>query len=315
MIYFIINPVAGGGRAARLWPRYRFVLEAAFPGQCDFHLTSGPKSASQLAQKLANSGARRIVSVGGDGTHHQVVNGLYAALGQKKLAEVTYALLPLGSGNDWIRTHDIPRQITEWIEMYRKDVVHRQNLGLIEYRDSAGNPHSRIFTNVAGVAYDAFVVERTDRLRCKSRWIYPLLTLWYLRHFEPPRLRLSYDGKTVERRFHTINIGIGRYSGGGMQLVPQADSVGRTFALTYAPAFSVAKIIANGWRFYTTTVGRTKGVVTTQANDITIEAAKLGSDLRIEADGELLGWGPLRFELLPAALSFVAPPKKEPRQP
>jgi diacylglycerol kinase family enzyme len=290
---------------ARRWPTYEARLRLAFP-DLEVYTSAAPGDAAALAERLALAGRNRIVAVGGDGTHHEVINGLFNALGAAGMDKVTYALLPLGSGNDWIRTHRVPKKIEPWIRGYQRAKLSKQNLGIISYRDANGLPKSRIFTNVVGMAYDAYVVRRSAANRFKSRLLYPLLTLAYLGAYTPPTLRLTFDGQApIEQPFHTINVGIGRYSGGGMRLVPQADPAGPDFALTYAPALSIPMILAHGWRFYTATIGRVPGVVCTSARKVKIEAVGARNSLEIEADGEWLGYGPIEVELLPQSLTFV----------
>lgn len=307
MIHFIINPAAGNGKASGLWKAYENELSTVLK-DIKTHFSEKTGDARTIAKQLVESGARQVVAVGGDGTNNEVINGLYDALGADDLTEVTYALLPLGSGNDWIKTHKIPRRLTDWIKMYQAGKTSTQNLGLIDYVNFDGKPEQRVFANVAGMAYDAYVVKRMERLSYKNPLLYPLLTLAYLGAFSPPKLELKYDAdETVRQRFHTINVGVCRYNGGGMRLVPQADPQGDDFALTYAKKLSIFRILASSWRFYTDTVGQIKGAVTTHAKSVTVDAVETPEDLLIEADGELLGTGPLRFTLLPAKLKFIKP--------
>jgi diacylglycerol kinase family enzyme len=237
-----------------------------------------------------------IVGVGGDGTHHDLVNALVV---HDLLGQVTYAPLPLGSGNDWCRTLGIPRHILRWIEVIKKGNTIDHRIGKLTYEQGAG-PQVRYFINVAGLAYDAEVVRRSGTLPVRHRWMYPFLTLAYLKGFTQPELELRYDGQLVTGRFHTINLGIGRYNGGGMRLVPQADPTADTLALTYARNLPTGRIIANGWRFYTDTIGRVEGVTTTHARHVTISGAT-----RLEADGELLGTAPVTAALIPRRLRVI----------
>lgn len=250
------------------------------------------------------------MAVGGDGTHHEVINGMIDALGVDRLGEIRYALLPVGSGNDWVRTHRIPKRLDHWIERYRRGEDRWQNIGAIDYEDESGRPQRRYFANVAGCCYDAYVVRRSATASIKNRLLYPLLTLWYLKDFSPTPVQLIYEddeGKSQEvvNPFYTINVGIGRYNGGGMRLVPQADPAGDTFALTYARQLSVFRILLNGLHFYTGRIGTVKEVTTTHARKLRINAPTPGTKVAIEADGEWLGYGPISIELLPAALRFA----------
>lgn len=308
MIHFIINPAAGNGKTARAWPRLEQKLRAKL-GALKGHYTQSPKDADRIIDAIqrSHSGELNIVAVGGDGTHHEVINGIYNVLGPDQLQRVRYALLPFGSGNDWVKTHRIPRRIDAWIRMYQHGYKRSHNLGQIDYQDFSGQAASCIFTNVAGMAYDAYVVQQSASTAFKHKLLYPLLTLAYLRDYRPPKLELQFDGQQVQQRFHTINVGISKYNGGGMRLVPQADPFGDQLALTYAPRLSIPTILVNGWRFYTSTIGRVKGVVCTQAKKINISAPDRSEDLLIEADGELLGYGPVRIALLPTKLAVIVP--------
>lgn len=301
--YFIVNPTAGRGKTGRRWPSYLPRLQAAFP-QMNWVMTTRAGQAGELAKAAIQTGRTNIVAVGGDGTHHEVVNGIVVAGG---LDAVTYALLPIGSGNDWVRTHGIPHQLDRWITMLKTKKTTQQRLGEVAYF-SDDQPQTRVFANVAGLAYDAYVVRRTEETGFKNRFIYPLMTLLYLKNFTPPLLCLSYDEPPpIEVRFHTINVGICQYSGGGMSLVPQAIPNGERFALTFAKQLSVPKILLNSWRFYTHGIGKIAGVTTTFALNVKVASLHQKSQVEVEADGEWLGHGPVEFTLLEKRLRFVVP--------
>lgn len=306
--FFIVNPAAARGRAQQYWMAYLPTLQAAFPAM-EWAFSSGEDGSGALALEALQAGHRHLVAVGGDGTQQQVLSAIFSNYSSQQLGAWSYALLPLGSGNDWARTHRIPRRLKDWIAMYQAGKLHHQNIGRIRYFSDAGTPALAYFANVAGLAYDAYVVERAEKSKIKNRWLYPLLTLWYLKDFRAPAMQLLYDGQIVQQRYYTINIGIGRYSGGGMRLVPQAIPDGDHFALTYAAALHPLRILLNSFRFYTGGIGKVKGVCTTFAQHIQISvlanAAKGCS--AIEADGEWLGYGPFEVELLPLALPFIGP--------
>ena len=301
--YFIVNPVAGQGKTGRRWSGYLLRLQIAFPGM-EWVLTTRSGEARKLAEQAIKEGRKGIVAVGGDGTHHEVVNGIVDAGG---LTQTIYALLPIGSGNDWVRTHNIPRNLDKWIAMLRAKRLDEQRLGRINYF-LGGQPQTRTFANVAGLAYDAYVVRRTEETGFKNRFIYPLMTLLYLKDFIPNQLRLIYDEHPpVENNFYTINVGICKYSGGGMSLVPQANPNGDKFALTYARHLQIFKILLQSWRFYTRSIGEITEVTTTFALDVKVAAIDQAGKVEVEADGEWLGYGPVEFSLLEERLRFVTP--------
>ncbi len=284
--HFIVNPAAAGGKAAAWWSAAEPVLRRRIP---DFTATVAGTRAGigQVVKEVLGESPRDIIGVGGDGTHHDIVNALIET---DSLKRCTYAPLPLGSGNDWCRTLAVPRHLVRWLNImeHGKCIDHR--IGKLTFASG----RVRHFINVAGFAYDAEVVRRADQQTFKHRLMYPLLTAAYLPGYHPPLLTLEYDGMRIEDRFHTINLGIGRYNGGGMRLVPQANPTGSELALTYARALPVPRILANSWRFFTDSIGKVRGVTTTHARTIHVDGPT-----GVEADGEYLGEGPVRAELLP----------------
>ncbi|MCP9236472.1 diacylglycerol kinase family protein [Lewinella sp. JB7] len=291
--YFIVNPAAAGGRALRWWRHALPVLQRRL-GPLDHAVVRERAALPEIIESAVECGHDRLVGVGGDGTHHAIVN----ALVDRRLTDrLTYVPLPLGSGNDWCRTLNVPRHLVRWLQTYREERTIQHRIGGLSY--GAGS-RVQYFINVAGLAYDAEVVRRCSRTRWKHGLLYPLFTAAYLPAYRPPELRLTYDGTSVEGRFHTINLGIGRYNGGGMQPVPQADPTADTLALTYAVNTPVHRIIRNSWRLFTPTIGSTAGVTTTHAREIMVTGPT-----GLEADGEWLGTGPVRAALIGQRLRVV----------
>ena len=155
------------------------------------------------------------------------------------------------------------------------------------------------------MAYDALVLRKADASRFKHRLLYPAMTLWFLRDFTAPTVRIHYDGGTYIGSVHTINLGIGRYSGGGMRLVPQADPEAETLALTFAERLPLWRIVVESWRFYAGSIDKVRGVSVTTTTSARI--AVVSGDLELETDGEWLGTGSVTIDMLPQRLRVVVP--------
>ena len=296
--YFIVNPAAAGGRAGAWWARARPALEREFPGG-DFGLaTAGRDALPDLVAGAAAAGFD-IVGVGGDGTHHDLIN---AIVQQDLTATCTYAPLPVGSGNDWCRTLGVPRHLVRWLEVMRQGYTVEHRIGFLRFATG----EMRYFINVAGFAFDAEVVRRVAASRYKHRLIYPALTALHLPAYRAPELILQLGDDEIRGRFHTINLGIGRFSGGGMQLVPHASPTADRLAVTYARDMGTTRIALNGWRFFTDTIGKVRGVTTDFAKLIRVSGYS-----GVEADGEYLGSTPVVAGLMEARLRVRCgtPPK------
>jgi len=255
---------------------------------------------AHLATAAVRAGHTRLVGVGGDGTHHDVINGIMNAEG---LGSVTYVPLPLGTGNDWVRTLKTPQNIDRWLAMLRTEKTILHAVGQLRYTARDAPLQTAYFLNVAGMAYDAEVVRKSEKARFKHRLIYPLQTLAYLRGFTAPTVRIDYEEKSFTGPVHTINFGVGRYSGGGMRLVPHADPTRETLALTFARRLPIWKIVLESWRFYTGSIGRMKEVTTAHVRSVTVTPV-VGA-VELEADGEWLGVAPVEVSLLAERLRVV----------
>ena len=307
---FILNPVAGAGRLQKSWPAMRETLLAAGV-TFEEHWTEAPGAASRLAQEAIQAGHRHLVGVGGDGTNNEIINGIY---GQQvaPATEITYALLPFGTGNDWVRTHGIPHDLTKWIHMLKASRSILHDLGWVDYYsgDSLGEPQKlrRYFANVAGLGYDAHIVQVAEgyRFSQRNKLLYLWLVLRELWGFQPPKLALAFNGEKIVQHFYTINIGICKYSGGGMQLVSHANPKSGSLALTLIRNFPKWRVIVDTPKLFT---GRLeKHRYTRMAHTDGLEVRAAGEEaLMVEADGELLGQGPLKFGVLSAAVRVVVP--------
>ena len=283
---FIINPAAANGRAEKIWEKIKQQIEVEFPNFAATR-TAYAGHAIQLAKEAISAGCRHLVAVGGDGTNHEVINGI---LEQKEVSpnEILYTLLPLGTGNDWIRTYNIPKQIVQWIAMVKTGHLFHQDVGLVKYLGPDGQKKSRYFVNVAGMAYDAFVVQYSNNHRSwlRNHFSYLLLILSCLFKYQLTKGILKTNTILVNQFFYTINIGICRYSGGGMQLVPHAVSDDGFLALTYAGPISKLGVILNTWRFYNASIGRHPKIQTSQVKKVEVSVEKGEPPILLEADGE-----------------------------
>lgn len=303
--FIIANPAAGGGLVQKSWPSIEAELQKL---EVDYvsNFTIGPGHASNLVQEALGAGYRHLLAIGGDGTNHEVVNGLMLQ-NTVPATDVHYALLPVGTGNDWIRHYGIPSDWKKWLPQIFTAPCCLQDVGKAVYW-SDGQKLERYFTNVAGMCYDAFVVKTMLEKKVKphNRFVYLSWILRCLFNFRPPECRVDFNGQTLERTCYTINIGICKYSGGGMQFVPQAEADDGMLGLTIAGKFSKAEVILATPRFYSGTLGEHPKVDLFQSAEIRVEAAGV-QKVYLEADGEFLGECPAVFTILQKAFKVVVP--------
>ncbi|MBI5915389.1 MAG: diacylglycerol kinase family lipid kinase [Bacteroidetes bacterium] len=300
---FIVNPMGGGGAVRKRWPKIEALLRAsgiAF----DAVFTERKYHAAELALQAIAEGRRHLVAVGGDGTAHEVVNGILRQTTCPS-EEVTFTLLPVGTGNDWVKTHRIPKNPKHWVEFLKNGTTAFQDVGWLTYHEN-GREQKRYFINVAGLSYDAYVAKRAEayKMQLSSTIFYLFLIFRCLFEFRVPRIRVVFDGKTVEKLLYTINIGICRYSGGGLQLVPQAIPDDGKLALTLAGHISKLGVLLITPFFYSGKIGWHPKVSMFQVEEILVESADSQAVL-VEADGEFLGEGPAKAGVLNGKLKVL----------
>ncbi len=308
--WFVIrNPAAGGGEGEKQWSKIKQLLLAnGIEGE--FVKTNYSQHALSLVKQGLKSGYRNFIAIGGDGTNNEVINGIF----QQELvdpSEIIYTLIPVGTGNDWTRTHKIPKDYKQWIPQIKNGKIFEQDIGLLSFYKK-GKKGQRYFTNVAGLAFDAYICAAAENSnRNQSNQLFYLgLIFTELFKYRLRKARVIFDDQVIEDYFYTINIGICRYSGGGMQFVPHAIPDDGFLALTLAGKFSKLGVLLNSWRFYSGRVMGHPKVKTFKTKKIRIESLDRASTL-VEVDGEFLGEAPVDISILEKALRVMVPNGKK----
>ncbi len=303
--FAIANPTAGKGLVRKEWPALQERIRRQLP-VAEFRLTEYRGHAIELVRQAIEKGYRKVLAIGGDGTNHEATNGIL----QQQAApsqSITYALLPIGTGNDWIKTYRLSRNIDKALAVIKAGNTRLQDAGLIRYHKN-GQAQERYFVNVAGLAYDGYLVRRSDDASERGgKLFYLLLILRCLFEYHLRRARVIADGQVYEDEFYTINLGIGRFSGGGMQLVPHAIPDDGQFAVTIAGRLSKIGVLLNTYRFYNGSIGGHPKVEAFFAKNLRVEAADGEPPTLLEADGEFLGETPAEFSLVEKALKVIVP--------
>lgn len=305
--YVIINPVAGKGYGLKDWPLLSKMLRDNHIMH-DYAFTERKYHAVELAVEAVSAGYRRIIVVGGDGTIHEVVNGLFI---QDKIPpkEVLLSVIAVGTGNDWIRMFGIPVKYSEAVRAIVEEYSFLQDVGIISYYESDYR-QSRYMANVAGVGFDAVVNRRYNRLKAdgkKGKWLYLWGTLKAMMEYSSTGVKVYVDDKLVVNDLvYSAAIGIGKYNGGGMLQTPEAVADDGLFDLTVIRKMNPLKVLMN---FKVLFNGRIYKLHTTSLNrgrKIRIESTP---EIPVEVDGEALGYSPFEFEMIDKAINVIVTEK------
>ena len=207
-LLFIINPVAGGGKAKRLAPIIEnFMDETKKP--YDIVFTNRPKEATHLSKRGIEKGYNTIVAVGGDGTVNEV------AIGILESGRGTLGIIPSGTGNDLARTLNIPFNPVEAMNILIKGNKKQIDIGFVN-----NNP----FLNIASIGLDSEVVKNTEKIKIKirSRIAYVIGVLSTLFSFKDKKIKLEIDDIPMDKNIFLVAVGNGKYYGGGLKILPMA---------------------------------------------------------------------------------------------
>lgn len=294
----IVNPHAGNGRVGQEIPELERTLRAR---GLEYRLlrTQAPGDASRFAAQSLREGHPFVVAVGGDGTVHEVVNGMFED-GRPIAGDAVLGVVAAGSGCDFVRTFGLPGDVTRSCHHLVGDNTYPLDVGKITYDDGYGNEVVRYFANVAEAGLGAAVTARATRL---PRW------LGRSRYFAAfwltlPGYRLSTVRVRADRRAHEgpalmIIAGNSQFYGGGMKISPRSypgDGVLDVliFKGPKSDAFTLLPKVYRGEH-----VPHDRIVELRARHALHVEADR---PLALEADGEVLGFTPATFEVLPQAI-------------
>lgn len=294
----IVNPAAGGERTGRQWPQIMDLLKS-LGLTFEYDLTEARGHATELAKRAAENGYKLVVSVGGDGTVNEVVNGLYVA---GNLGDVTLGVIGHGTGSDFTRNIGVPRNYQEACHCLMRPNRLLVDIGIAEY-NIGERQVKRLFVISAALGLGPEVVKAVQTFKAwGGRASYVMATLVSFLSHRNNEVCLMVNGEPSKPRVVTIVVCNGRYTGGGMLVAPHADLADGLLDVLVVGDMSKLELLWTLPRVYKGThVSRPK-VTLKRAAAIDIDP---GQPMPLQLDGELVGEAPARFYVLPAALNVV----------
>lgn len=288
---FIVNPAAGKGKTVKLIPGiseycnsrgYRYeIVTTGYPGH-----------ASEIAKQKSDEEPCRIYSVGGDGTLNEVLNGMAGS-------SSSLGVIPSGSGNDFIRSiigSTIPDNImAATIEGTEK---------LIDY----AMINDKYFINISSVGFDAEVAYQTGHFKklpfISGKIAYILGILATILVCKNHHMELELDNEVVSGKSLLIAAGIGKYYGGGIFALPDAEIDDGLFDVCHVDAMSRLKILRLFPQYMKGLHRNIKGVHLHRSKKVEIRAER---PIPLNRDGEIILTDKAVFEIFPRSLPFIIP--------
>jgi diacylglycerol kinase family enzyme len=293
----IVNPAAGRGRARRLVERLRRLAGPAI----DVWPSRTPGHAAELAERAASEGFATVIAAGGDGTVHEVANGLL----RSGKPDVVLGVWPIGSANDYAYSLGVRG---DW-PLHRREVLSPRP---VDVGRVSGGGRMRFFVNGLGVGFNGAVTHEAQRIHgLRGMALYGLAFLkavaW---HFVSPKLSITIDGLEQHLQTLAFSISLGKREGGFL-VTPRAVLDDGQFDFVHAGPLSRWQALTMLPRIATGTLPAEHPLIRQgRCRAVQIRAEE---PLRIHADGELFcqsgdGIREVTIELLPAGLRVLRGP-------
>ena len=300
--FLVVNPRSSNGETGRRWPDISAAVLKTL-GDCSSAFTETPMHAAALTARALEAGYRCIVSVGGDGTLNEVVNGFFQVKGGPP-AEATLAVIPRGTGGDFRRSFGWTTDLRAACARIRGEATRPLDVGRLSFIDNEGRPAQRYFVNVASFGVSGRVDREVNRASkgLGGKATFFLASVKAMWRFRDQRVRLRADaGAWTEERVTTVAVANGQYFGGGMRVAPTADPCDGRFEVTVWSGYTLLDFALKSRRIYDGTHVQLPGTRTFSARLLEAESEE---EVLLDVDGEQPGRLPVREELRPGALSL-----------
>jgi len=248
-----------------------------------------------------------VVAVGGDGTLNEVVNGFFHN-GAPIPTSSKLAMVPLGTGGDFRRTLRIPTDARQAIDVLRSGLARRLDAGCVTYRASDGSTGVRHFINIADAGLGGDVVQSmgngTKRFGSAA---YTLGGLRALIGYKNKPMTVNIDGSTHElAKAQQVVVANCQFFGGGMQMAPSASPTDGVFDVILIKNAGKIETMRgmNDFRAGKHLDQSNPKIELVYGKRISVTSPV---QVRIDVDGEAVGFLPALFEIQPGAIEFITP--------
>lgn len=313
----VVNVFAASKKAGSVWKKAAVMLENAGV-RYKAMFTGGKDNAIAISRKASAKGYRRFIAVGGDGTVHDVLNGIADYVYSQdsssvSISDFTLGVLPVGSGNDWVKSTGVPRDLQKAVGLISKGSAGLQDVVRVDVLDPAsldGEPLSLSYmANIGGVGLDARVCEIVNRKKEQGRRgkkLYVSALLYCIRHRVPVRARIICDGKEIfAGPYLSIAFGVGKYSGGGMRQTPLAELGDGLLDVTVIPDIPIWTIAKEVPRLFTGTFHKVDVLTLAKCREVMVVPDGEADAEPAEVDGEVIGRAPIRMRVLPDKINVI----------
>jgi len=296
---FLVNPASANGSTGRRWPEIaRAAAAAGLDG--DALISRAPGELTELARRAIADGAELLVVVGGDGTVHEVVNGAIGADG------IELAVLPRGTGKDFVRSLRIPSDLGAALDVARDGRPRAIDAGRATYRAWDGSEATACFANFAGAGISGAIARRANdtskALGGKASFLVATVAVFARWKSAAMRVRIGDDDRSGD--MFEVLVMNGDYAAGGMWVTPDAEPDDGRLDVLLIGDVTKADFVRTFPKIYRGKHLSHPKIDVVHGRAVEVDAAP---PVPVVLDGEQPGTTPARFELIPHALRVRVP--------
>ena len=314
---FIVNPHSAGGKTKKKWDTS---LEPALKAKnVDYKVffTERREHAIQLAKEaLETGGFKNVVSVGGDGTFHEIVNGVLDSDGQMIKAGANVGIICSGTGSDFIKTLGIPQDPIQAIDILLKENVRTIDVLKGNFMGMDGNAITKYSINIAEAGFGGAVVDRVNHMIkiFNGKTTFYLATIRTLLALSPIPARIEIEGEQP-RDIGLVNVAFGNcvYNGGGLRMAHEAIPDDGIMDVLVIEGLKKSVLVSSLKTLYKDDAAidalikeLDPHLYYTKCKKARIEPSGK-KDVLLDFDGEMVGKAPLDIEIIPSAVNVLCP--------
>lgn len=306
--FAVVNPHSAGGRTQREWPEIERALRGVYP-QMSVAFSTRRGETTILVRNALAEGFQEIISIGGDGTINEAMNGFFDENGPSA-PDAVFTFVTSGTGGDFRKSFGIAPGYLAAIARLKDAKPCAIDVGRVACLSTSGEPVIRYFINIASFGLSGAVVDSVNRAKIAKlfggQFAFAFHSALDMLTYRDRAVRLRVDNSYDEiDTISTVAIANGQYFGGGMRVAPHAKPDDGQFDViimgggTKSQAIADMKLIYTGEHLSRPGVRSLRGLKVTAAP----VAETKGRAVLIEVDGENTGKLPATFEILPRALN------------
>lgn len=303
---FIVNPVSAKGLTGKQWPDLKLALEKALNEPINDILTETEALVSKIVRSALKESVRTIVSVGGDGTHSQVIKGFFeeSAPFQPVCPEASLVFMSRGTGGDLCRHFRLGKDLNFVVDSLRGQEF-PLDVGLLTYHDHQGVEQTRTFVNIMSLGLSGETALKMKQLKKGSSISYLFTTLSSALRYKSKMVQVFVDEQLFyEGKIHLVALANGSQFGGGMHIAPGASTSDGLLDIVLIKELSKFKIFTEISKVYSGNHLHLPKVLTTRGKSVRVTSPET---VLLEIDGDPLGRVPISAKILPAVLRVRLP--------